>query len=59
MSALLRRAVDLLRGDDGPTSVEYAVLLAVIAIAALTTMAMFGERMDGIYQAIDGAVRNV
>ena len=59
MSALLRRAVELLRGDDGPTTVEYAVLLALIAITALVTMATFGERMDGIYQAIDGAVRNV
>lgn len=59
MSALLRRAVELLRGDDGPTTVEYAVLLALIAITALTTMATFGERMDGIYTAIAGAVEKV
>ena len=59
MSALLRRAVELLRGDDGPTAVEYAVLLALIAIAALTTMATFGERIDGIYTAISGAVEKV
>ena len=59
MSALLRRTVELLRGDDGPTAVEYAVLLALIAITALATMATFGERMDGIYAAIAGAVEKV
>ena len=56
MSALLRRARELLHRDDGPTTVEYAVMLALIAITALTTLALFGVRLDGIYAAIAGAV---
>ena len=59
MSALLRRTLELIYRDDGPTTVEYAVLLALIAITALVTMATFGQRLDGIYAAIRGAVETV
>ena len=59
MSALLQRTLDLVREDDGPTATEYAVMLALIAITALVTMATFGQRLEGIYAAIRGAVETV
>jgi pilus assembly protein Flp/PilA len=39
--ALLKKAVRFLKRDDGPTAVEYAVMLAliiVVCIAAITTL---------------------
>ena len=39
--ALLKKAVRFLKKDDGPTAVEYAVMLAliiVVCIAAITTL---------------------
>lgn len=45
-----------LNDDSGPTATEYAVLLAVIAITALGTMALFGTRVEGIYTTINNAV---
>ena len=41
MSTLRQFAVDFLRNEDGPTAVEYAVMLAliiVVCIAAITTL---------------------
>jgi pilus assembly protein Flp/PilA len=38
---LIRRAVDFAKREDGPTAVEYAVMLAlivVVCIAAITTL---------------------
>ena len=41
MSSLTRRVVEFLKKEDGPTAVEYAVMLAliiVVCIAAITTL---------------------
>ena len=41
LSRLQRQVVDFLRNEDGPTAVEYAVMLAliiVVCIAAITTL---------------------
>ena len=59
MNTLRRRILEFILRDDGPTAVEYAVLLAVIAVAALTAMATFGQRVDAIYVAIRGVMETV
>lgn len=56
MNPLLQQLLPALRSDDGPTAVEYAVLLGVIAIGTLTAMAAFGTHMDAIYTIIASAV---
>jgi pilus assembly protein Flp/PilA len=41
MSLFARRMVEFLKKEDGPTAVEYAVMLAliiVVCIAAITTL---------------------
>ena len=41
MKLFCRRCVSFLKGEDGPTAVEYAVMLAliiVVCIAAITTL---------------------
>ncbi len=56
MRPLLQRLLLLMRSDHGPTAVEYAVLLGVIAIGTLTAMAAFGSHMNNIYTTIASAV---
>lgn len=51
-----QRVSDLLRAEDGPTAVEYAILLAFIAIGVLVSFASFGDRMEAIYLTIFGAI---
>lgn len=35
--------------DEGPTTTEYAVMLAVIAVGVLAAMAGFGTNMGNLY----------
>ncbi|MCH9001596.1 MAG: Flp family type IVb pilin [Planctomycetes bacterium] len=52
MSVLRQRAKTFLKAEDGPTAVEYAVLLSLIMGAMIVTMASFGQNVNGLYQAI-------
>ena len=56
MNLLCQKLLLFLRSDDGPTAVEYAVLLAVIAIGTLAAMAAFSDRMNNIYTTIAGVM---
>lgn len=39
----MKRLLKLLRGEDGPTAVEYAVMLALIVGAALSGITSLGS----------------
>jgi pilus assembly protein Flp/PilA len=39
----MKRFFDFLYGEDGPTAVEYAVMLALIVGAAMTGITSFGQ----------------
>ena len=56
MNDLRRGIVQFLRSEDGPTAVEYAVLLAVIACGVLVAMGAFGDHMDALYTSLTGGV---
>ncbi len=46
----------LCRSEDGPTTAEYAVMLAVIVVAAITGLETLGDGVRGLYVAIEGAL---
>ena len=56
MSVLCQRMGELLRSEDGPTTTEYAVLIAVICVAAIGALSSFGVHMDNIYTSIAGTL---
>ncbi len=56
MTPLLRGFHLLLRSDEGPTATEYAVLIAVICIAAIGALSGFGVHMDNLYASIASTV---
>ena len=43
--------------EDGPTTTEYAVLLALIAAAVIGAMGLFGVRMEAIYTVLDSTLQ--
>lgn len=53
MKVLLQHVIRLLPSEDGPTTTEYAVLLAVIAMTVIGTMSMFGDHMASIWAIVD------
>jgi pilus assembly protein Flp/PilA len=44
------------REDDGPTAAEYAVMLAVIIVAAIVGLSTFGDGVHGLYVEISDAL---
>ena len=52
MNALQTSVKRLLCDEGGPTATEYAVLIAVICIAVISTMSAFGDHVSSIYSAI-------
>lgn len=52
MNTLKKTLHRFLDCEDGPTATEYAVLLGVICIVALTAMGMFGTHMNDIYVSV-------
>ena len=45
-----------LADDDGPTMVEYALLLAMLVLVSVSTLGGFGVGMRNIYVIISGAL---
>lgn len=45
-----------LKQEDGPTAVEYAVMLALIIIICLTAVQLLGRNTSGAFQTIAQSV---
>lgn len=56
MTSALLRFRKLICAEDGPTAVEYAILLAVIVVAAVGGLSLFGVHMDNIYTMVSSTV---
>ena len=52
MRTLLTRAKSFLVSEDGPTATEYAVMLAMIIIAALAGITMLGGRVNKVFEGV-------
>lgn len=49
----MNRIVAFLRDDSAATAVEYAVMLALILLTAITAIASFGAASGGMWGNID------
>ena len=52
MIALIRKVRTFLVRDDGPTAVEYAVMLALIVVVCLTAVQNIGTRSNATFQSV-------
>ena len=44
-----------LSSEDGPTAVEYAVMLALILVACITIVQTLGTSVSGTFSTVNGA----
>ncbi|MHC4442450.1 MAG: Flp family type IVb pilin [Planctomycetota bacterium] len=56
MKSLINRAKCFLKSEDGPTATEYAVMLALIIIVALTAIQLLGEKVESIFTSVETAL---
>ena len=52
----MERIRNFLRSEDGPTATEYAVMLALIIIAALTAVTNLGSTVTGIFTDVNTGI---
>jgi pilus assembly protein Flp/PilA len=57
MSKLGRFVVDFLRREDGPTAVEYAVMLALIIVVCITSVSVLGTNASNTFTKVGSAVK--
>ena len=53
MREFLCRVNEFLRSEDGPTAVEYAVMLALIVILAIGTITSVGSSVKGVFANVN------
>jgi pilus assembly protein Flp/PilA len=56
MRGLCQFVRDLLRGEDGPTAVEYAVMLALIVVVCIAAVATLGNNARAAFTKTSNAL---
>jgi pilus assembly protein Flp/PilA len=56
MTAILRPVVSFLRREDGPTAVEYAVMLALIIVVCIGAITTLGTNANATFNATNNAL---
>jgi pilus assembly protein Flp/PilA len=56
MRRLGQFAVDFLNNEDGPTAVEYAVMLALIIVVCIAAITTLGSNANGVFTEVGSAV---
>jgi pilus assembly protein Flp/PilA len=56
MQALVSRVSRFLTSEDGPTAVEYAVMLALILVACITIVTSLGSNISGTFSKVNSTL---
>ncbi len=53
MNTMMAKAREFLKSEDGPTTVEYAVMLALIVAVAIGTIALLGPKVKSAFESVE------
>ncbi len=56
MKGFIDRAKDFLQSEDGPTATEYAVMLALIIVAAIGSIQLVGDKVSTTFTEISAGL---
>jgi pilus assembly protein Flp/PilA len=56
MSKLRERVVNFLKREDGPTAVEYAVMLALIIVVCLVAITALGTNANATFTTVSNKI---
>ena len=56
MRKFVERVVDFLKREDGPTAVEYAVMLALIIVVCITTIGTLGTNANKTFSGVASSI---
>ena len=53
---LVKSAIEFLRREDGPTAVEYAVMLALIIVVCIAAITAIGTNANSTFSKVGSAL---
>ncbi len=56
MNKLARKMVEFLKKEDGPTAVEYAVMLALIIVVCIAAITALGSTASSTFSYVDSRI---
>ncbi len=56
MSRFTRSVVNFVRNEDGPTAVEYAVMLALIVVVCITAITTLGTNANNTFSYVGNKI---
>ena len=56
LARVARSLVDFLKAEDGPTAVEYAVMLALIIVVCISAITTLGQNANATFTSIGTAI---
>ena len=56
MSKFVNSVVNFLKREDGPTAVEYAVMLALIIVVCITAITALGTNANATFSRVGNAI---
>ena len=56
MRSLSQSLVSFLKAEDGPTAVEYAVMLALIIVVCIAAITTLGQNANNTFTTVGNAV---
>lgn len=59
MRTFWNRTKDFLQSEDGPTATEYAVMLALIIVAAIGSIQLVGDKVSETFTNVEAALPTV
>jgi len=56
MSKIWNAAVSFIKNEDGPTAVEYAVMLALIIVVCITAITTLGTNANNTFNTVGSKI---
>lgn len=56
MRSLFHNVVSFLKKEDGPTAVEYAVMLALIIVVCIAAITTLGQNANGTFSYVGSTI---
>jgi pilus assembly protein Flp/PilA len=57
MRAITKNLVEFLKKEDGPTAVEYAVMLALIIVVCIAAVTTLGSNANSTFSLVGSAIK--
>ena len=56
MRAFSKRVLSFLKGEEGPTAVEYAVMLALIIVVCIAAITALGTNANATFTSVSNTI---